>query len=260
MTPTLGSSRLKAVKGLAGLVALAGLVSGAGANPDYLQAFSDRYDTRSTLVNDTAIATGSACFVCHNSNAFFGDWNCYRHDLILRLRAGRTIQEALADIESFDSDSDGVNNFDEITRARPPVAGQPQQTGYNPGLIGPMGVDPCYTNGPTLSVTGRLETPPAVVVTGACCEGSTCRVTTTTACTGVTARFVGAGSVCNVVGNSTTPCCFADFNQSGSLSVADIFDFLAAWFGNQASTDFDGVGGTTVQDIFAFLGAWFSGC
>ena len=63
--------------------------------------------------------------------------------------------------------------------------------------------------------------------------------------------------------------CAADFNGSGSATVQDIFDFLAAWFGGCtapgpapciASADFNGVGGVSVQDIFDFLAAWFGGC
>jgi hypothetical protein len=53
--------------------------------------------------------------------------------------------------------------------------------------------------------------------------------------------------------------CRADFNQSGTVEVQDIFDFLNAWFAGSASADFNG-GGLAVQDIFDFLNAWFAGC
>ena len=53
--------------------------------------------------------------------------------------------------------------------------------------------------------------------------------------------------------------CPADFNHSNSLSVQDIFDFLAAWFSGFSTADFNG-NGLSVQDIFDFLGAWFAGC
>ena len=56
----------------------------------------------------------------------------------------------------------------------------------------------------------------------------------------------------------TAPCA-ADFNNSGSLSVDDIFDFLNAWFAGNPAADFNG-GGLAVQDIFDFLNAWFAGC
>ena len=59
---------------------------------------------------------------------------------------------------------------------------------------------------------------------------------------------------------SLNPCCRADFNQQGGVTVQDIFDFLSAWFANQPAADFNQQGGITVQDIFDFLSAWFAGC
>lgn len=52
--------------------------------------------------------------------------------------------------------------------------------------------------------------------------------------------------------------CRCDWRQSGSVTVQDIFDFLADWFTGHA--DFNGSGATTVQDIFDFLSCWFGGC
>lgn len=55
--------------------------------------------------------------------------------------------------------------------------------------------------------------------------------------------------------------CAADFNGDGAATVADIFDFLAAWFEGSVYADFDNSGGApSVADIFAYLGAWFAGC
>jgi hypothetical protein len=95
--------------------------------------------------------------------------------------------------------------------------------------------------------------------TGACCTGSTCAVSTAAACTGTNKHFAGGGTVCNAPGNSTTPCCKANFNQNAGLEVQDIFDFLNAWFAGAATSDING-GGLAVQDIFDFLNAWFAGC
>jgi hypothetical protein len=66
----------------------------------------------------------------------------------------------------------------------------------------------------------------------------------------------------DVIGYNLVPACLcpADFNCSGTLSVQDIFDFLAAWFAGSPSADFTHVNGVSVQDIFAFLAAWFAGC
>jgi hypothetical protein len=54
--------------------------------------------------------------------------------------------------------------------------------------------------------------------------------------------------------------CPADINAQGGVTVQDIFDFLAAYFGSQPLADFNGAGGITVQDIFDFLTAYFSVC
>ena len=56
------------------------------------------------------------------------------------------------------------------------------------------------------------------------------------------------------------PVCRADFNQDGAVTVADIFQFLSAWFARDSRADFNGFNGVTVQDIFDFLTAWFAGC
>jgi hypothetical protein len=54
--------------------------------------------------------------------------------------------------------------------------------------------------------------------------------------------------------------CGADFDESGSLTVGDIFDFLDAWFVSNPRADFNHANGLSVQDIFDFLSAWFAGC
>jgi hypothetical protein len=59
------------------------------------------------------------------------------------------------------------------------------------------------------------------------------------------------------------PCCYANYNKLGGITVQDIFDFLTDWFSNSpnANVEGNGVAIPTVQDIFDFLTAWFSaGC
>jgi hypothetical protein len=52
--------------------------------------------------------------------------------------------------------------------------------------------------------------------------------------------------------------CPCDANASGSITVQDIFEFLALWFLNDPRADINAVGGITVQDIFDFLACWFN--
>jgi hypothetical protein len=74
--------------------------------------------------------------------------------------------------------------------------------------------------------------------------------------------FVANGG-CNASGNNRTPCCYADYNKVGGLSVQDIFDFLNDWFAGRqfAAVGTSGTGATlNVQNIFDFLNTWFAGC
>ncbi|HMN39723.1 MAG TPA: GC-type dockerin domain-anchored protein [Phycisphaerales bacterium] len=53
--------------------------------------------------------------------------------------------------------------------------------------------------------------------------------------------------------------CRCDVNNSGDITVQDIFDFLNLWFANNdPRADFNGDGQVSVQDIFDFLSCWFS--
>ncbi len=54
--------------------------------------------------------------------------------------------------------------------------------------------------------------------------------------------------------------CPADFNGVSGLSVQDIFDYLAAYFGNDPRADFNMTGGLSVQDLFDYLEWYFGGC
>lgn len=52
--------------------------------------------------------------------------------------------------------------------------------------------------------------------------------------------------------------CDCDWNQTGNLSIQDIFDFLGDWFAGNADFNNDQV--TTLQDLFDFLTCFFAGC
>jgi hypothetical protein len=53
--------------------------------------------------------------------------------------------------------------------------------------------------------------------------------------------------------------CPQDHNQSGSVSVQDIFDFLSDYFAGSPQADYNFSGTVSVQDIFDFLSGYFSG-
>ncbi len=62
-------------------------------------------------------------------------------------------------------------------------------------------------------------------------------------------------------GGAFTPLvCPADFDDSGAVSIQDLFDFLSAYFATAPAADVNGANGVTVQDIFDFLAAYFAGC
>jgi len=101
--------------------------------------------------------------------------------------------------------------------------------------------------------------------TGACCCGSTCSLTTAASCAGTNQAFVGSGTACNPLGNTTAPCCRADYNHSGAATgqttVQDVFDFLTGFFANDPCADVDGSGGAnpiSVQDVFDYLSLFFA--
>lgn len=58
--------------------------------------------------------------------------------------------------------------------------------------------------------------------------------------------------------SDSTPPCRADYDNSGVLTVHDIYIFLTNWFRGEA--DYDNSGTTEVLDIFAFLSDWYAGC
>ena len=122
--------------------------------PNYLTAWEAKYPT-STLPARMQATTGSSCHVCHHPPTRDIAGNCYREDLITLLNGGATITEALDQLDAADSDNDGVSNGVEATTARDD---QPGEVGYNMGLVGATGTDPCSLE-PGVAISGELETP-----------------------------------------------------------------------------------------------------
>ncbi len=75
---------------------------------------------------------------------------------------------------------------------------------------------------------------------------------------GGSARIVGVVDIGAYEFQGTT--CAADFDNNGTLEVADIFTFLNAWFAGLPSADFNAAGGVDINDIFDYLNAFFAGC
>jgi hypothetical protein len=107
-----------------------------------------------------------------------------------------------------------------------------------------------------------------IPVQGVCCRGATCNVAVVQANCAATG-FAGAvyttagGNTCNAAGNSSTPCCHADYDKMNGVQTADIFAFLNDWFAGSknAVPGGDGVHGVlSVNGIFDFLTDWFAGC
>ncbi len=122
--------------------------------------------------------------------------------------------------------------------------------------------------GGTFTAAGTACTPNPCAPAGVCCRGATCTSTITTAgactATGTAGAFFATSSgTCNVGNVSNAPCCYADYNKTGGVTVTDIFNFLSDWF---AASPFARTGGNgdatplTVQNIFDFLTNWFNGC
>ncbi len=54
------------------------------------------------------------------------------------------------------------------------------------------------------------------------------------------------------------PSCPCDFNNTGTVTVQDVFDYLGAYFTASPLADFNLSGTVTIQDIFDFLGCYFA--
>lgn len=97
---------------------------------------------------------------------------------------------------------------------------------------------------------------------GACCRASGCFLAPITQCAGSLSNFVGPSTICaSVSGGPATPCCIADYDRSGSITVSDLFSFLAAYFSGQTQlADTNADGRLSIQDVFNFIDVYMSGC
>ncbi len=115
----------------------------------------------------------------------------------------------------------------------------------------------CALAGPRPASFEICTAPPC---TGACCLGSTCIVLSPQDCSVAGGRTIFPLAACSTYANIAALCCFADFNASGSVTVQDLFDYLAAYFAADPRADFNISTTITVQDLFDYLAAYFAGC
>jgi hypothetical protein len=118
----------------------------------------------------------------------------------------------------------------------------------------------------TIDTTVHADTPYYAVFTNA---GSRRHIAWNPGTAQRTVRFSDGYTLCVAPGATmyspaskpaTTCPCRADFNTTGSVTLQDIFDFLAAWFSHDTRSDTNADSAITVQDIFDFLALWFAGC
>jgi cytochrome c5 len=95
------------IPGLCLIVSAAGVMvlatGSARGHNSYVTPWTNAYPT-STLQARMATATGSACNVCHQPPERASAGTCYKDALALRINAGRTISQAIADVDGLDSD------------------------------------------------------------------------------------------------------------------------------------------------------------
>lgn len=120
-----------------------------------------------------------------------------------------------------------------------------------------------FDDGGPMPLSSPNATPGSISInppqsTFGCCTGAACTtVTQPSACVGGT-----LSTSCAVAGAGwpVGRCCQADINHSATITVQDLFEFLALFFGNDPRGDFNNSGIAGSQDIFDFLAAYFRGC
>jgi hypothetical protein len=122
----------------------------------------------------------------------------------------------------------------------------------------------CGAAAHTWTPQGACSPNPCAPVGSCCIDGAACRRLAQSLCV----SFDGAWSLGGVC--TPSPCmspaalavtpCPADFNHSGSVDAADMFDFLNAWFAADQRADFNGEGRTSVLVLLDFTNAWLHGC
>ncbi len=112
---------------------------------------------------------------------------------------------------------------------------------------------------------GGVCAPSPCPLSGACCNAFTgaCVRRTQERCAAPANTWI-SGGVCApsscILLLASRVACPADFNQSGSADITDLYDFLNAWLAGAPSANFNTSSGPDIQDIFDFISSWFIGC
>jgi hypothetical protein len=136
----------------------------AAARPPIRTAFFNRYANAVGSQLDNLPSKPGHCGVCHFDFNGGGTRNPYGVAIQARLDAGRTNAQAIADVESFESDGDGYTNLveitDETTYSNTPTFPGLTQANKGSTLNVPLAeIEPYLT-----PMTGPDTTPPAVTV------------------------------------------------------------------------------------------------
>ncbi len=105
---------------------------------------------------------------------------------------------------------------------------------------------------PVTTPTALPPTPLSIPTDSALCPGINVITTLTLTSQTLTSQSTIALSA---AGNLIP--CRCDTDGSGTLTAADIFDYLNLWFANDPRADING-GGVQASDIFDFLNCWFT--
>lgn len=160
---------------LALIVALALGVTGAIAKGTYARAFDAAYPG-SQSENNVEDGCGKVCQLCHSDVGGGDGWNGYGWDLKLRVDAGESIESALANVESSDSDGNGDANIAEINAdSQPGWTGGDNTAYFKDGSVSTMPAPGC--------VLGSLDPGAPPTATTTTTEPTTTTTTSTTTTT-----------------------------------------------------------------------------
>jgi hypothetical protein len=156
----------------------------------------------------------------------------------------------------------GVRAFAAPTDWAPVITDEPDNTSTCPGgsaMFSVTALAPNSVGNPTTYQWNRIGTGGGPIV------GATSSTLSISNASAADAAFTYSCTVSNASGSDTSAAatlliCRVDINCSGTVSVQDIFDFLAFFFAENPIADFNGQSGLTVQDLFDFLAAYFAGC